>query len=514
MKPADARRQALRDIAASPADIAGAEAQAKSEQASGLIGTGDHVLKRRVEEIIQSLIDTRLGTDAAERASHFTAYMNFKTDPLGPFGFIATQMVKLFIPSVDKQTVGIGRVTRFWLMFPRFFGNLVDRSIGYVPGLHLLNRITHPMVEKKIVEIFGSKENYNRFNDARAGAGVTVAVLAAAMIALSEALKDDEEDERWFDITGSLPSASREEKAKLKAAGKWSETTLKIGGVKLNFSSFGELSPVLTMIGNVNDYLTLGTNAGDYTSAGAGYQVVADTVMAPVKRSTYKQWLQLMSNLSGGANAQQGELGARNAYALAVQPLGGLLKVPIVTDLDRLYKGGDALVARSLGDKILAKIPFVKVGDVLITPYGERVPGLPFLGILGEGESGPDVMRAARINLDTETMRAIPQVPDVAVDDAQAAVFQEMAGKLYVSGLLKNEKLIRDKQAAGDVEEVEYIIRSVSAMANASAKSKTWPEVYGADAKKEAMKAAMQERKQDKRTRKNDSTDGAYILPP
>jgi hypothetical protein len=254
---------------------------------------------------------------------------------------------------------------------------------------------------------------------------------------------------------------------------------------------------------------------GDFTTAGAGYQVVTDTVMAPVRRSTYKQWLQLISNLGGGVNAQQGEVGIRNAYALLTQPIAGFTKLPVVTDLDRLYKGGDALVARSLGDKILAKIPFVKVGDVLITPYGERVQGMPFLGIIGDAmETGPDVLRAARLNLDTGTQRAIPQAPDVAVDDAQAAVFQELAGKLYVSGMLKNEKLIRQKLDAGDVEEVEYIVRSVSAMANASAKSKTWPEVYGADAKKEAMKAAMQERKENKKERKNDATDGVYILPP
>jgi hypothetical protein len=516
MKPADARRQALRDIAASPADITGAEAQAKSEQASGMIGTGAHVLQRRVEEIVQNLVDTRLGTDAAERAAQFTAYMNFKTDPVGPFGFIANQIVKQFIPSVDGQASGIGRVARFWLMFPRFFGNLVDRSVGYVPGLHLLNRITHPMVDKKIVEIFGSKQNYNRFNDARAGAGLTVALMAGGLLALSKALKDDEEDEPWFDITGSLPSASREEKARLKAAGKWSETTLKIGGVKLNYASFGELSPVLTMIGNVNDYMTHGSNAGEFTTGGAGYQVVADTVMAPVRRSTYRQWLQLAANLGGSANAQQGEAGFRNLFALLVQPIGGALKVPIVTDLDRLTKGGDALVARSLGDKMLAKIPFVKIGDVLITPYGERVPGLPFLAILGDGESSSDVLRAARINLDTGTMRAVPQAPDVAVDDAQAAVYQELAGKLYTSTLLKNEKRIREKLKAGDTDEVEYIIRTISAMSNASAKSQTWPEVYGVDAKKAAMKAAMQERKEDKRARRNDaaSTEGFYILPP
>lgn len=521
MKAAEARHQALRDIAAGPADISAAMAQAAQEQTSGLIGGGAHVLQRRAEEIIQHMIDNRLGADIAKQAEQFTAYMNFKTDPLGPIGHIATQIVKLFIPTnADGTPGGIGRVTRFWLMFPRFFGNLVDRSIGYVPGLHLLNLVStpgHNGTEAKILEVFGTKENYNRFQHARAGAGGAMMVMAAALLALSKALRDDDDEEPWFNLTGSLPSSSREEKARLKAAGKWSETTLKIGSVRLNYSSFGELSPVLTFIGNVNDYLTHGDAAGEHTPEGAGFQVVLDTTMAPVRRSTYRQWLQLVSNMSGGANAQQGEQGIRGAAALLVQPLGGLAKIPLVTDLDRLYRGDEVRVTKTLADKALSKIPFVKVGNALITPYGERVQGMPFLGILGEDlTDNADVLRAARLNLDTGSLRAIPTAPEVAASDSEAVAYQELAGKLYTSGLVKNEAKIREKLEAGDMDEVKYILRAVASMANASAKAQMWPGVYGADAKKEAMKAAAEERKEDRRERKNAAAESGttYILPP
>lgn len=533
MSASKARKQAAKDVASTPEDVAHAESQARREQSEGLIGKGitkieaEAAVARRIEEIIQRVIDTRLGVDLSARAEQLTAYMNFKTEPLG-LGWYVSKMMSAFIPKDKKgNPEHIGRVTRFFFLFGRFLGHTLDATTGYLPVLHFLNMFAATESErgKAIAKVFGDQKQFNREQNARAMAGGSFMLLTGMLAVLAQALKDDEDDEAIFEVTGTLPGATRDEKERLKASGKWTEGSVKIGPARLNYSQMPEIAPLLSIVGNLSDWLRFGSAAGGtggepLPASAAGFTFTLDALAAPIKRSTYKQWVEAISiafGASGGSTDPQ-SASARLEESLAnlfTAPVGGILRLPVLVDVDKASRLGEAKDAQGWTENLLRRVPFAHVGETMVNAYGEKSPGFPFFNLQAEPlQDNANVTKAAKINLDTGTVRRKPQ--DVGETREERLDYQILAGQLYRQTLVANEKLIREKLSAGDTAEVERIIEKIGSEANEVAKAQLWPEIYGEGARIEEDKAkrAAAKARRDAIKAEEEATGKPYLILP
>ncbi|MES2467817.1 MAG: hypothetical protein V4675_10990, partial [Verrucomicrobiota bacterium] len=481
LTPAAARLQAVADLLASPADRAAALTQATREQTSGLIGVGTAALKRRTQEIVQHHIDQRLGEDLTRRVELLTSYQQFKTAPLGPLGGLISEIFGKF-----SKPEGATRVTRFFFLFGRFLGHSIDITLGYTPGAHLLtlsgdgtNRR-----QKTIQEVFGTVQAYNRNQHAKAAAGGAFLLATGLLMAMAQAMADDDEVP-FFAVTGSAPMADRAAQEKLIASGQWQPGVIRLGGTVLNYQQIPELAPLLTLLGNASDYALHGETL--YPAKGrtvippgtAVFANTADVLAAPIKRSTYRQWFEALTALTktsgGGADK------AAEAFAnLLTAPAGGFLRVPVVVDADKLYRASTAKDAEGFAENLLRRIPFVHVGETMFNAYGEEQPGFSLISLLpGTPQPSPEVMAAARINVETNTSRQFPQDPELKAADgtvleitrALREQFVREAGRLYVESLLRHEPAIRRAFEQGGAAAAQKIISNISGRANRKAKA-------------------------------------------
>lgn len=482
MSAAAARQQALTDIEASPADRQTARRQAEAEQAAGRIGKGETVLNERVEEIIQRMIEERHGEELTAEAEHLTAAAQFKTMPSGPIGFAIANTFKAL-----THAEGAGRVVRFFALFGRFLGHTVDTTLGYTPGLHLatLGRSAGKSARHKVItEVWGSVENYNAAQHGKAVAGGAMLLLAGALAALAKATSPDD-DEPWFNITGFAPGADRASKDRLKATGQWDEGQIRMFGRPVfNYSQMPELAPLLTIVGNVSDWLrfdkSIAARAPEDGEQGkqsvslldAGGATIVDVLSAPLKRSTYKQWVtaagQMLDGKGGDALAN-----------VVTSPIGGALRIPLLVDADKwARKEAGAADAKGWVENTLRRIPFVVVGEKMFNPYGEQLPGFDVLGIVpGDAEVSPEVQRAAKLNVETATSRNVPalnlkyedgSVREVKPEEREAYI--RRSGALFVESLLRNEADIRRAFAQGGQAAAQKIVSNISLKANKQAK--------------------------------------------
>ena len=487
MSASQARARALSDIAASPADKQAAEAQARAEQAAGRIGKGETVVRRRMEEIIQNRIDRRLGEELTARAEHLTAAAQFKTMPTGAIGYAIASTFK----AMTNASEGGGRLARFFFLFGRFMGHTVDVTLGYVPGLHYatLGRESGTTRRHEVIkEVYGSVEAYNDQQRGKAVAGTSFLLATAALQALAAALGDDDE-EPWFNVTGFAPMADPAAKERLKATGQWDEGQIRIGGRPVfNYSQLPELVPLLTILGNISDYLRFdralfrraseeGEDAGGQpmTAGGVAGAVAGDVLLAPLKRSTYKQWVAALDGIMKGRPGDAG-------WNIATSPLGGALRVPLLVDADKIAREADgARDAKGLVENTLRRVPFVLVGEKMFNPYGEQLPGFDTIGMFPSGpKASPEVQAAARLNLETRTTRGVPQLnlkyADNTVREATAEereAYIATSGRYFVESLLRNEEAIRRAYETGGQAAAQKIVGNISRKANEQAKAET-----------------------------------------
>jgi hypothetical protein len=483
MSAGQARARALSDIASSPADRAAAEAQARAEQAAGKIGRGQTVVRRRVEEIIQNKIDLRANEELTARAEHLTAAAQFKTMPTGALGYMIASTFK----AMTNPNEGGGRVARFMFLFGRFMGHTVDVTLGYMPIAHwaTLGREKGTTRRHEVIkEVYGSVEAYNNQQRGKAIAGGSFMVATAALQALAAAMGDDDE-EPFFAITGFAPTADPAAKERLKATGQWDEGQIRIGGRPIiNYSQLPELVPLLTILGNVSDYLRYDSalyrraagegEAGSQAMSGGEVTgaVAGDVLLAPLKRSTYKQWVAALDSLMKGRVTD-------SISNIATTPLGGALRVPVLVDADKVAREIDgARDAKGLVENTLRRIPFVTIGEKMYNPYGEQLPGFDVLGMFPSGpKASPEVQRAAALNLDTRTTRGVPQLnlkyEDGTVREATAEErerYIETSGRYFVQAMLENETAVRQAYAEGGQAAAQKIVGKLSSKANAQAK--------------------------------------------
>jgi hypothetical protein len=326
-------------------------------------------------------------------------------------------------------------------------------------------------------------ESYNRNQHAKAAAGGAFLLATGLLMAMAQAMADEDEAP-FFAVTGSAPMADRAASEKLIASGQWQPGVIGLGGTVLNYQQIPELAPLLTLLGNASDYALHGETL--YPAKGktvippgtAVFANTADVLAAPIKRSTYRQWFEALTALtktSGGGAAKAAEAFAN----LLTAPAGGFLRVPLVVDADKLYRASIAKDAEGFAENLLRRIPFVHVGETMFNAYGEEQPGFSLISLVpGTPQSSPEVMAAAKLNVETNTSRQFPQDPELKAADgtvieltrALREKFVKEAGRLYVESLLRNEPAIRRAFEQGGPPAAQKIVSNISARANRKAK--------------------------------------------
>lgn len=487
MSPADARAQALRDIYdPSPSELSQARTLAAQEQQQGDIGKGKHVLERRAQEHINRGIEDRLKTSLADRVEQLTSYTQFKTLPLGPVGFAVSKAFGL---------ASSNRVGRWWFLFGRFLGHTVDMTLAYNPltfwtSLSGDSGNNRNQREKAIKEVFGTVNAYNDMVKSRAVAGGAFLLGMGSLIAMALAMSKDD-DEPVFAVTGSAPAEDRQTKQLLQATGQWGEMQLRIGGKPvLNYSQIPEVAPLLLMLGNLSDSIRFnkvlyqrpakdGEEPGKYSQgAGAiGAAAAMDLLASPLKRSTYRAWFDFIDS------AMKGDGKATDQLAnIATRPLDGALRFPLVVDADKVrdsLEGGT--MPTGLVDTLMRRIPFVQAGQAVFNQYGEQVPAWDVISSLPSDPGfSEDVMRAAKLNVETGTRRTEPGDPRLKyengtvreIDDKARAEYHQLSGQFYTESLLRHEASIRRAYEQGGQGAAAKIVGNVSQKANATARSR------------------------------------------
>jgi hypothetical protein len=486
MKPAEARRRANEELLASPADRAEALKRATAEQASGVIGSTPGQLRLRTQYLIQKGIEQRLGVDLTRRVEMVTAYQQFKTPPLGYLG----SAVARFMGGLSKPE-GTGRVTRFFFLFGKFLGHSVDITLAYTPGLHYLTKATDgdSPRHKLIKEIFGSTQAYNQEQTGKAAAGGAFLLATGLLMAMAQAMADDDE-EPFFSVTGTAPMADRGGIDKLIASGKWQPGTVKIMGQTINYQQIPELTGLFTFLGNASDLILHGETL--YAAKGktvvapevALKSMAADVILSPIKRSTYKQWLDLVTSyISPGAGGT--DRGDEKFSNILTSPLGGILRVPLVVDADKIFREETAKDAKGLAENFLRRIPFVHVGETMFNAYGEVQPGFGLISLLpnarlnSSSQASAPVMAAAKLNVETNTSRGYPKDPEfedsngqlIELTREQRESFIKESGRYFVESLLRNEEAIRRAYKDGGAAAAQKIVSNISTKANKEAKA-------------------------------------------
>lgn len=485
LKPAQARQKANADLLASPADRETAFKQATEERRMGIIGDTDGQVRLRTQYLIQRQIEERLDTDLTQRVELITAYQQFKTPPLGLLGSSVSRLMgKLSKPE------GPTRITRFFFLFGKFLGHAIDTTLAYTPGLHYMTKALDgdSQRHKLIKEIFGSVEAYNQEQAGKAAAGAAFMAMTGALMAMAQAMADDDE-EPFFVVTGTAPMADRGDIDKLKATGKWEAGVLKIFGVTINYQQIPELAAPLSALGNMSDYALHAQTlypakrkgvVDPWKATGSG---TWDLMLAPVKRSTYRQWYEFMTAALKGDESSMGTAGEKFSNILS-SPLGGFLRVPLVVDADKIMREETAKDAKGLAENFLRRVPFVHVGETMYNAYGEKQPSFglisltPQLRITSDGKPSPEVKRAALLNVETNTSRGFPKDPEfedangeiIELTREQRETFVREAGRYFVESLLRNEEDIRRAYQDGGAAAAQKIVSNISSKANAEAK--------------------------------------------
>jgi hypothetical protein len=496
----EARSKALTELHADPATREAAKREAIAEIERGDIDRPSlidrsAVIKRRAQELINRQIEERLGMKLIERAELLTSYSQFKSMPAGAVGYgISWAMRKLSYAS-GKWTWP----ARFYFPFGRFLGHTFDGHLSWVPGPHMFNLGVGEEGSHRnnlIRETFGSEQEYRDFVNGRAMAGGSLAVMMAGMaLAALLANGDDEEKEPFFAITGSGGVGDQAKKDLLKATGKWGEDQIRINGVPvINYGQLPEVAPWARIVGEMMDYLRFGNILyqrqardgelpGKYPSDPftVGISMGASYALGPIKRSTYRQWFDLIDSLanitSDGGAANAGE----TAVKLATKPIDGMMRVPVIVDIDKAMRkeAGDMRISTTM-ESIIRRIPFQMVGQQMFNAYGEQAPGWDVISAFPSSpDFGKQTQKAASLNAMTGTRRSAPSTISMSYEDGtiheptaqELEVYALLSGKIYTKEIIKNEAELLKAWKENGQAGAQAVVSKISAAANKQAAS-------------------------------------------
>lgn len=472
MSPKEAWAAANRALAYNAEDKAQARAQAEQEFKDGKLGPSKAAINLRAQQILQRNAEVKLGVNLNPSIQQLTAASQFKTVPTGLFG----SAIYHFFNNIGGSDAAAARVARFWLIFGRFMGHTFDTMFAWSPlGFLTTSPAPDSQRGRAIRQIYADIETYRKQQHAKAASSVAFLTLTATMQALALLLADDE-DEPFFQVFGTGPMASPDDKKKMEASGLWREGVVRIFGQDFAYTQIPELAALFSVLGNISDYTRFGSSlyrdkeGQPKELEDAAFFGAVDTILSPLKRSTYRQYFTFLTKLMEGKPGDAG-------WNVLTGPLGGMLRFPLVVDADKMFREAEgAKDAKGFVDNSLRRIPFVHVGEAMYNAYGEPIPGFGVISMFPpEGKSSDAVKAAARLNVYTGTTRSQPS--DVQMLDGEEVPVEtrneyvRRAGRYYTELINQNADSIRRAYDEVGFPAAQDAVSRISAAANERARA-------------------------------------------
>lgn len=386
--------------------------QADKEIAEGLVSKFSR--KQRQTEIAQDVIDEQWNLDLKNRYREQSALAGYKQDPISPLGaWMYSQLSSVF--NNDKSLMSN---LKFSFLFARFFSNAIESAYFRTPiaGLMALG-IKEPTGnlderQQRIVQIFGSMDNYRDVRLGRAASGTAILGTLGALMIYSLLNWDPDDDEPpgplW--LTGD-PIGEFGRKAIMESNSWWRPNTLYLFGKPvLNFvNASPEYAMAGAFAGNVGDrfmfdkLLNMKKDTSsdewvrsDFQSFVAPFR---DTVLAPWSRSTYQQWFAASEALFDGDGKKFAKLFANPFTGAAASLTIGI--IPSVKTLEKVERMQyQPKAPKDIPQAIASSVPFANtlgldMGQPMVTPFGEETTGFPFFSIMVNPQEVTETSRKA-----------------------------------------------------------------------------------------------------------------------
>lgn len=431
--------------------------QADKEISEGLVSKFSK--KQRQTELAQDVIDEQWNLDLKNRYREQSALAGYKQDPISPLGaWMYSQLSSVF--NNEKSLMSN---LKFSFLFARFFSNAIESAYFRTPiaGLMALGikEPSGPLSDRqqRIVQIFGSMDNYRDVRLGRAASGTAILGSLGAMMVYSLLNWDPDDDEApgpiW--MTGD-PIGEFGRKAIMESNSWWRPNTLYLFGKPV--VNFVNASPEYAMAGafagNVGDrfmfdkLLNMKKDPSsdewvrsDFQSYVAPFR---DTVLAPWSRSTYSQWFGAAEALFDGDGKKFAKLFANPFVgSAAALTIGAIPSVKTLEKVERMQYQPKA--PKDIPQAFASSVPFANtlgldMGQPMVTPFGEETSGYPFLSILVNPQEVTETSRKAA-NLLAQLGITKLGVKERYLGDGTSEVFHE--GKRYLLSQEQRGRVLR-----------------------------------------------------------------------
>jgi hypothetical protein len=416
--------------------------------------------KQRANELVQDMLDQKWNLILQNRHRQQSAHANFKTDPITPLGAGAYKLVSM---ALEHQNWGpIPNPLRFGFLFPRFFINSMEQSFTYTPA-GLITALGLPTSlppsklkerQQRIIQIYGSLENYKSQRLSKGLAGTTLlAGVGAMMAAAMQAWDGDDDEPPMFWLTGDV-IGRYDRRGILSETGWWAPNTMYIMGMKINYvNSSPQLGMILNAAGNIGDRFMFPELLGkkynaqtkEYEESFAEQWIrpIGEATAAPMSRSTYRVFYDALDNAMGGD--------FKKLIRLGTQPFSGtataltLGAIPSLKTFEKLEKSNIAPRSpQDISQTLQAGVPFANslgldTGKPLYAPFGETLSPYSFFTFQAHPqEATPESRQAANILLDLGVSKQPPKLEYLG--DGVVEVAHD--GKYYLLGPDQRDEVI------------------------------------------------------------------------
>lgn len=394
---------------------------------------------QKATELVQDMLDEKWNLMLANRHRQQSAMANFKTDPLTPLGAGAYGFVARALE--NNHWGPIPNPLRFGFLFPRFFINSMEQAYMYSPA-GLLTSIGLPSSlpdskmkerQQRIVEIYGSLENYKQ---QRLGKGFTGTALLTGigglMTAAMQMWDPDDDEPPAFWLTGDV-IGRYDKRGILSETGWWAPNTMYLMGMKFNYvNASPQFGIILNAAGNIGDrYMfpeLLGTKYNARTKqyeksfSETWVRPIGEATAAPMSRSTYRVFYDAVDNALGGDFKKlirlvtQPATGSATALTLGVVPSLKTFEKGEKSGLPFISEGIQPRSPQDVSQTLQAGVPFANAlgldtGKPLYSPFGEDLTPYNFFTFLSNSqESTDDSKRAAKILIDLGVSKQPPKL--------------------------------------------------------------------------------------------------------
>lgn len=478
--------------------------QADSEIAKGLVAKSSR--KQRATELAQDALEDKWQKNLGNRSRELSALAGYKQDPITPLG----AWVYKGVSSVLNKDKGAAQYLKFSFLFARFFSNALETAYSRTPlgGLSaLMIDTTKPEGrmderEKRIVQMFGSMQGYKDARMGRAISGTAVmGGLAGLMIMALKGWDPDDDEAPFFWITGD-PLGEFSKKGSMEAGGWYKSNTLYIGPLRINYvNASPEYAMSMAAVGSIADRFMFdkllnyreNKETGEYEHSGyeAYGKPVLEALAAPVSRSTFRQWYDMLEAAYDGnfTKITKALSNPVTGTAIALSPLALVPSIKTAEKYDRANEQPRS--PQNPAQAAMGSVPFadelgLDAGKPLTTPFGNPLTPFPFWSIFSNSqEVPPEVSKAARTLTDLGVSRLGPREEYFGWGMAEIA----NDGKRYLLNDEERSKVLQDigSRFARKVNAESAKLRKIEAGAEGRKKVRSAITDLAAKARSEAL---------------------------